>query len=157
MQIRDEEDGWAFEEIDSFIADLLRAIPDCATVEDEAARQRIFTPLTAGQDPAADEDWREYVEPDLRELFKSHTDIVGADLATMQRHGKVHSLRIPLANARAWIHTLNQARLAIGARHAVTEEDTAGRNEITGEKGFAIMQIDFYAMLLSLFLSRTEL
>ncbi len=157
MEIRNEEEGWIFEEIDPLIAELLGILPQCAAPEDDAARQRIFSTPTAGQDTAADEDWHEYVEPDLRELFQSHTDTVAADLATMDRQGDLFTLTIPLENGRAWVHTLNQARLALAARHGLTEGDTEGRHRLDGEKGFAVMQIDFYAMILSLLLSRTEL
>ena len=157
MEIRNEEDRWVIEEIDPFIAELLRILPECAAPDDDPARKRIFTTPTAGQDTAADEDWHEYVEPQLRELFKSHTDIAAADIAAMEMRDDLASLTIPFANGRAWIHTLNQARLALGARHGVTESDTEGLGRLNGEKGFAVMQIDFYAMILSVLLSRTEL
>lgn len=157
MEVRNDDEGWVFREIDPLICELLRILPDCAAPDDDAARKRIFTTPTAGEDTAADEDWHEYIEPELRKLFKSHTDIAAADIATMDRQGDLFTLTISLANARAWIHTLNQARLALAARHGLTEADTEGRNRLDGEKGFAVMQIDFYAMLLSLLLSRTEL
>ena len=151
------EDGWVFDEMDPFIVELIRDVPGIAVADDEPAHNRIFSAPTGGSDAEADADWREYIEPGLRELFKSHTDIVAADIATARQKEDASTLTIPAAHARAWIHTLNQARLALGARHGVTEEDTAGRRQHSGEKAFALMQIDFYAMLLSLLLSRTEL
>ncbi len=157
MEIRNETDGWVFEEIDPFIIDLLRVIPECASTDDEAARKRIFSSLTDGEDTAADEDWREYVEPDLRELFKSHTDIVAADLRTMRTDSENATLRIPLSNARAWIHTLNQARLSLAARHGVDESESENLASLSGPKGFILMQLDFYGTILSFLLTRTEL
>ena len=157
MEIRNTEDGWIFEEIDPLILELLRGLPACAAPDDDAARKRIFSTPTRGADAEADNDWREYVEPELRELFKDHVDVVTADLAAMPKGDGTFTLSIPAENGRAWIHTLNQARLALGARHGVTDDDTAGRRRHTGEKAFVIMQIDFYGMLLGLLLGRTEL
>lgn len=150
------DEGWVFEDMDPLIVDLLRGLPACAAPDDDAARKRIFGSLTGGADPEADREWHQDVEPELHELFQSHVDVVSADLAKLHEEGEVFTLAITLGNARAWIHTLNQARLALGARFGVTEEDSAGRRRHKGNKAFAIMQIDFYGMLISLLLARTE-
>ena len=159
MQIRSSDEGWEFTAMDPFVIELLRVLPMCAEPEDDAARKRIFSPPTVqpDADAEANSEWSEYVEPGLRELFKSHTDIVAADLAAMDGEGETAILRIPADHGRAWIHTFNQARLALGARHDVTEDDIEGRTEPDGEKAFALMQIDFYATLLGMILSGTEL
>lgn len=160
MEIQSSDEGWVFSEMDSFIAELFRMLPDSAAPDDEAARKRIFSAPTRGRDVAAanlDKDWREYVEPDLRELFKTHVDIAVADLALLEGGEESFTLRIPAKNARAWIHTLNQARLALGARQGVTEDDIEDRQPKNAAEGFALMQIDFYGTILSLLLSRTEL
>ena len=160
MEIQSSDEGWVFSEMDPFIAELFRILPASAAPDDDASRKRIFSAPTRGRDAAAanlNRDWSEYVEPDLRELFKTHVDIVAADLARMKGGEESSTLGIPVKNARAWIHTLNQARLALGARHGVTDDDTAGRRRPRGPKAFAIMQIDFYGMLLSALLEHTEL
>jgi hypothetical protein len=158
MQIRREEEAWNFEEMDPFVAELLRELPGSAVPDDDKSRQRVFTSPTAGADEEADEEWRENVEPELRELFQSHVDVVVGDLAGMKTDRETSSLRIPDANSRAWIHTLNQARLALGAKHGVTDADTAGRRKNRQPaKAYALLQIDFYGMLLSLLLRHTEL
>ena len=158
MEIRVTDDGWVFEEMDPFIVELIRNVPGSAVADDEPARSRIFSAPTGGSDLEADAEWREHVEPGMRELFQSHTDIVAADIATVRRKEDAFTLSIPAAHARAWIHTLNQARLALGALHGVTDDDTTGRRRKHGEaKAFAIMQIDFYGMLLGYLLSGTEL
>jgi hypothetical protein len=158
MEIRTSEKGWVFEDIDPLIGELLRGLPGCAAVDDEATRARIFSSPTGGADREIDEEWRENMEPDMRELFQSHVDVVVGDLAAMTEKDDSSTLSIPAKNARAWIHTLNQARLALGAKHGVTEEDTAGpKRRRASAKTFALMQIDFYAMLLSLLLGQTEL
>jgi len=157
MEIRTSEAEWEFADMDPLIVELLRGLPACADPDDEVSRKRIFSTPTAGGDPQADSEWREEVEPEMREFFQTHVDVVAADVAAIRQNGEAFTLNIPAANGRAWIHTLNQARLALGARHGVTDDDTAGRRRHRGPKAFAIMQIDFYGMLLSLLLSRTEL
>lgn len=151
------ERGWVFAEMESLIVELLRGLPACADPDDEASRRRIFSAPTGGADAVADREWHEEVEPEMRELFQSHVEAVAADVAGIQQTGESFSLSIPAENARAWIHTLNQARLALGARHGVTDDDTAGRRRPRGPKAFAIMQIDFYAMILSALLEHTEI
>lgn len=157
MEIQTGEGGWVFADMELLIVELLRGLPASADTDDEASRRRIFSTPTAGADAEADREWREDVEPELRELFQSHLEVVAADIAAMSQTGDTSTLAIPAKNARAWIHTLNQARLALGARHGVTDEDTAGRRRPRGPKAFAMMQIDFYGMLLSALLDHTEL
>jgi hypothetical protein len=126
--------------------------------DDDKARRRICSSPTHGADGEADQDWRENVEPDMRELFQSHVDVVVGDLAGMKVDGESSAVRIPLGNARGWIHALNQARLALAAKHDVTESDTKGRRKARADrKMVAMMQIDFYGMLLSLLLQHTEI
>ena len=158
MEVHRNEEGWHFEEMDSFVADLLRELPGCAVLDDDKATERIFSSPTHGEDKEADQEWRENVEPEMRELFQSHIDVVVGDLARMKVEGENSSIRIPKENVRAWIHTLNQARLALGAKHGITENDVEGRRKPrTNAKTFALMQIDFYGMLLSVLLRHTEL
>ena len=157
MEIQVSERGWLFAEMEALIVELLRGLAACADPDDEASRRRIFSSPTGGADAKADREWREEIEPEMRELFQSHVDVVAADVAAIRQEGDRFALTIPAKNARAWIHTLNQARLALGARHGVTDDDTAGRRRPRGPKAFAIMQIDFYGMLLSALLEHTEL
>ena len=157
MEIQTGEGGWVFADMELLIVELLRGLPACADPDDEASRRRIFSTPTAGADAKADREWREEVEPELRELFQSHLKVVATDIAAISQKGDASTLAIPAKNARAWIHTLNQARLALGARHGVTDGDTAGRRRPRGPKAFAMMQIDFYGMLLSALLDHTEL
>ena len=158
MEIRLDEAGWHFGEMDSFVIEMLRELPGRAATDDDAARARIFSSPTDGADAQEDQDWRENVTPELREFFQSHVDVVRGNLAQLKTDGATATLSIPIANARAWIHTLNQARLALGARHGVTEDDIEVRRKPRSEaKAYALMQIDFYGMLLGLLLSRTEL
>ena len=158
MELRWDDDGWHFEQMDSLVTELLGHVPSCAMLQDDAAEARIFTSPTGGADTEEDQDWRENVVPELRELFQSHVDVVRADLTRMKTEGGTSALHIPAGNGRAWIHTLNQARLALGAKHGIIEEEIEARRKVHGvDKSYALLQIDFYGMLLGLILSRTEL
>ena len=158
MNFRWQDSGVVFGNLDEFFSELIRKLPACATVEDEPVRKRIFGSPTAGVDPIADEEWSEVVEPELRELFESHVSVVSEDLKRMEEIDGEHTLRVPQDHLRAWIHTLNQARLALGARHDITEDDMEGRRMIEDEgKGFAMLQIEVYGLILGILLRHVEL
>jgi hypothetical protein len=153
-----EDESVVFSDLDDFWSELLRRLPESAAPDDEPARKRLFGAPTGGKDPEADAEWAEVVEPELRELFQTHIDVVAGDLQTMVEVDEGNSLRIPADHLPAWIHTLNQARLAIGARNGVTEDDMEGRRAFeTQEKGFAMLQIEVYGLLLGIMLRNTEL
>ncbi len=146
-----------FSELDELIANLLRQLPECAETDDAAARSRIYSTPTRGADEEMDDEWREHVEPGLRELFASHTGLVRADLATLTdcEHA---TLTVPTSHAAAWVHTLNQARLTLAARHGITEADMEGeRPPKTHDTAFALLQIEIYGAILGLMLQNTEI
>ncbi len=146
-----------FSELDELIASLLRQLADCAETDDDAARARIYSSPTRGADEEMDDEWREHVEPGLRELFATHTDLVRADLATLTDDEHA-TLTVPTRHAPAWIHTLNQARLALAARHGITEADMEGeRPPKTHDTAFALLQIEIYGAILGLMLQHTEI
>jgi hypothetical protein len=155
--------------IDLFCCELIRQIRISAEPGgDAAARERLFPGPTAGGDDSAEEDWREYVHPELERLFASHLDIIERDLdgfpeetvptATEEEGGvsfvsDEHILRIPLIHLDAWIHGLNQARLAIAARHNFTEKDMDEDIPLEGDgRALALFQIHFYGVLQECFL-----
>jgi Domain of unknown function (DUF2017) len=123
--------------------------------EGGAAHARIFPAPTAGREPDADRDWREYVEPDLRRLFQDALDVVAEDVQRLKPEGRKRgeSLRIPVKNLEAWIHALNQARLAIAARNDFSEKDMDGRVPIEGDaRALSLFQVHFYGFLQECFL-----
>ena len=87
-----------------------------------AAETRLASSPTGGGEPQLDADWQEHVLPELRMLFASAVEIVRHDLVGSWRHpGTDAGLRIPVAHIEAWLLALNQARLALAARHDLTE------------------------------------
>jgi hypothetical protein len=158
MNFQWEDGDVVFGELDEFWTELLRRLPESAAVYDEAAQRRLFGGPTGGNDPEADADWKDVVEPELRELFDSHIDVVERDLQNLRQLDGESSLRVPADHLRAWVHTLNQARLAIGARNGITEEDMEGRRAFdTQEKGFAMLQIEVYGLVLGFLLRHLDL
>ena len=150
----------ALEEIDAMVGELLRQIPSSADpTGSEAAMERLFPSPTEGRDPGADEDWREYVEPGLRELFLDAVSVVREDLKDfpVKPSGNLRALKLPVNHLEAWIHALNQARLALVARHGFTEREL--EHEIPaegGQRAFALFQIHFYGLLQEFFLRQLD-
>lgn len=150
----------AVSKLDRTCCELLTRIASSADPGDsEAARARIFSTPTHGKEPEADRDWHEYVEPDLARLFQSALEIVEEDLAEFppDNRRREHTLHIPVKNLEAWVHTLNQARLAIAARYDFTEKDMDSRLPVIDDaRTLALFQMHFYGFLQERFLRELE-
>lgn len=137
-------------------AELLLQIPVRARIADPQVQARLYSTPTHGAEPECDQDWREHVEPDLREYFRSASDMVQEDLSRLvpSPEGGMTSLRLSLQRLNAWIHTLNQARLALAARHdlteAVMERQSKPRDE---DAAMALIIVDMYAEILGIFIA----
>ncbi len=148
----------ALSRIDEFVAGLLqRLVPSSDSGGSAAAEERLFPSPTRGDEPEFVADWKSYVEPDLRAQFRTAVETVEADLTPFRAATLDFPmlLRIPLAHLGDWVNTLNQARLALAARHAVTEEDMeedvpAARDE----RALALFLIHFYGYLQESFLKQ---
>src|SRR5213075_2579621 len=115
MEIRRRKNQIEISELDPFLAELLRQIPTSANTEGApAAEQRIFTAPASGKETELCAEWKMYVEPELRRLFQTATQTVGADLEQLNGNEKSlanSTLRIPTKHADAWLSVLNKARL----------------------------------------------
>jgi hypothetical protein len=111
--------------------------------------ERLYSTPTGGSEPQFDHEWQELIGPDLGEAFKSARDVVSEDLATMSHDSKPggSELRIPAEHLDAWINTLNQARLAIAARHHFTEREMDGIPPEDHPYAEPLMQMHFYGSL----------
>ena len=97
-------------------------------------------------------EWKMYVQPELRRLFQSATETVGADLK--QLNGTEQSLanrtlRIPTKHSDAWLSALNQARLVIAAKNNFTELELSDhlRSPIGSRRDLSLFQVNFYGFL----------
>ena len=111
------------------------------------------------REPDFEQDWKNYVEPDLRSLFRSTQEIVEGDLKRFDpdESGDSSTLRIPVKNLEAWIHTLNQARLAIAARYDFTDKEMEKQLSLgSGARSLALFQVHFYGFLQECFLQQLD-
>ena len=153
MELRRESDTIEFAELDPFLAELLRQIPESARADGtEAAERRLFSLPAQPNEKEICAEWKLYVEPELRRLFRSATEIVAADLAALNGNTKSFAnctLRVPTKNAEAWLSALNQARLVIASKFAFTEEELSDhyRSPIGSRRDLSLFQVNFYGFL----------
>ncbi len=160
MELSREADTLEIREIDPFLAELLRQVPASAEPEgSEAAEQRLFSKPSAESE--ACREWKNYVEPELRRIFASATEIVVEDLRQLEDNGKPFAnatLRIPVAHADAWLNTLNQARLVIAARYNFSDGELCDhyRSPIGSRRDLSLFQVNFYGFLQEFILREIE-
>lgn len=153
MDIRREGDVLELSELDPFLAELLRQIPDSTNPEDaEAAHARLYSTPAAASEQELCSEWKLYVEPELRRLFQSATETVAADLQALNGNSKPFAnctLRIPTKNAEAWLNALNQARLVIASKYGFTEGELCDhyRSPIGSRRDLSLFQVNFYGFL----------
>ncbi len=140
-------------ELDPFLAELLRQIPESANPSgSEAAEQRLFSAPADASEKELCTEWKVYVEPELRRLFQSATERVAADLEQLNGNGKPFAnctLRIPLANAEAWLSALNQARLVIASKYNFSDAELCDhyRSPMGSRRDLSLFQVNFYGFL----------
>lgn len=147
--------------LDLFCTELLHQIRLSANPEGyRAAEERFFPSPTGGRDEEFDEDWAEYIQPELAELFASSIQVIEKDLAGFPPSLPAddhHTLELPISHLETWVHGLNQARLAIAARYHFTEKDMDDEIAIDGDvRALALFQVHFYGWLQECFLRIIE-
>lgn len=151
MEISRKGDALEISDLDPFLAELLRQIPASANHEGESeAEARLFSHPSAEEEIRA--EWKSYVEPELRRLFRSATETVADDLAQLNGNEKSfrnRTLAIPLEHADAWLNALNQARLVIAAKYKFSDEELNDhdRSPIGSRRDLGLFQINFYGFV----------
>jgi Domain of unknown function (DUF2017) len=163
MEFRRDKDCLEISELDPFLAELLRQIPESTNTDGvESAQQRVFSsPAPASQREICAE-WKLYVEPELRRLFRSATETVAADLQQLNGSTKPFAnctLRIPMENAEAWLNALNQARLVIAAKYNFTDGELCDhyRSPIGSRRDLGLFQVNFYGFLQEFILQEIQM
>jgi hypothetical protein len=85
----------------------------------------------------------------------SSIEVIERDLEKLRVDKGTGESALPVAasNLEAWIHGLNQARLALAARHDFTDEDMERTLPLGGDpRALALLQVRFYGILQELFL-----
>lgn len=153
MEVFRKNGSLEISEIDPFLAELLRQIPESTQTEAvPAAERRLFTAPAEPNEKEFCAEWKIYVEPELRRLFQSANETVEADLRQLDKHEKPFAncnLRIPIAHSEAWLNTLNQARLALAAKYDFTEAELSDhyRSPIGSRRDLSLFQVNFYGFL----------
>ena len=162
MEVRRQGDQLEICEIDPFLAELLRQIPESTNTDGaEAARQRLFSAPAQPEERDICAEWKDYVEPELRRIFQTATETVAADLKQLNGCSKPFAncnLKIPTANSEAWLNVLNQARLVIAAKYNFNESDLSDhyRSPIGSRRDLSLFQVNFYGFLQEFLLHEME-
>ena len=162
MEIRRHGDCIEISELDPFLAELLRQVPESTNAEGvEGAKERLFSPPAADSEPEICAEWKLYVEPELRRLFETATQTVASDLQQLNGSTKPFAnctLRIPARNSDAWLNALNQARLVIAAKYNFSEADLCDhyRSPIGSRRDLGLFQVNFYGFLQEFILHELE-
>lgn len=121
---------------------VLRAIRDDAEASDADGR------LREAMGDGAGADWEEFVMPELKSVFERQLDAIELELRDA-KPGSGQAVFIAREDAEAWYGGLNQARLALEARHRLSEVEPDG---IEGARRSAWFRSQFYLQLQSLLL-----
>ena len=162
MEIRRHDEVLEISELDPFLAELLRQIPESTNPEGaEAAERRLFSLPADSAETELCAEWKVYVEPELRRLFQGAKETVAADLKPLNGESKPFAnctLRIPLKNSAAWLCALNQARLVIASKYDFSEGELCDhyRSPIGSRRDLSLFQVNFYGFLQEFILQETD-
>lgn len=147
-------------EIPPLFGQLLREIPTVGNIDCPHVAERFFPSPTSDQtEETLREDWKAFVEPGLHEAFSDARQIVEADLRSMTEEDGLFALMIPRSHVMAWIHALNQARLALVAHHELTMDESVSwpPEVITNQNDWLRLQMGFYERILGWLIDLVEL
>lgn len=144
------EGGLRLSEIDRGIMSILREAPDTADPRgDSRALDRLYPRPTNDVEEEMNDDWNEYVQPDLQHLFESANQTMRRDLDAAVTEEDGSAVEVPPEHFDAWLCALNQARLVLAARYKVGESDM--NEEISGgphdARAFALLQIHLFGFI----------
>jgi hypothetical protein len=162
MEFRRNGEVLELSELDPFLAELLRQIPASTKCDGlEAAESRLFSRPAEASENEICAEWKIYVEPELRRLFRTATETVAADLQQLNGSEKPFAncaLCIPTEHAEAWLNALNQARLVIAAKYNFNEGELCDhyRSPIGSRRDLSLFQVNFYGFLQEFILREVE-
>ena len=169
MKLALTDESWILEALNPIEWRFLSELPHLASGSDlpPQARKRLkpdpIDPLQAleSDESSFEEDWREFVEPDLDRLFAESRDRVVDDLASASRNAEAplpERIEIPNENSEHWFSVINQARLLMNEAHGIADASERFDPEVFGEseKGveriLLLAQYEFYTAIQSILL-----
>jgi hypothetical protein len=116
-----------------------------------AAGDRLF-PTPSQTDAKLNEDWGQFVVPELEKLFASAGEIMAKDVEHL---GEQSELVFPMAHCDAWMCAINQVRLGLGAQYNVLETDMDDMKSFDPNDGKhqAILRIHILGYVLEVFVA----
>lgn len=141
------------------LAEWLQGLPDLPGYSDPLAEERLFPDPCSSKVSGLLEDWKSYVQPELAELFRNSREVVRQDVSRLTGNPQEgFSLSIPKAHFDAWIGTLNQCRLTLGAIHQFGEKDLEADlpQNPDSEREDALLQIHFFGYLQELLIKGSD-
>jgi hypothetical protein len=153
MEICHRNDEIEISDLDPFLAELLRQVPVSVDPSGApAAEARLFSPPADSAEKEICKEWKIYVEPELRRLFRSATETVAEDLKQLDGNEKQfanRTLRIPARNADAWLNALNQARLSLAAKYDFSDSELCDhyRSPVASRRDLSLFQVNFYGFI----------
>ena len=154
---RAEDGGLNISNLAPGFISLLLELPEVLAPEfqdDEAVKERLY-PEPSG-DEEQKKEWIKFVYPELFALIVDARTVVTRDLGGLvpceeEELFGAWEMNIPKKHVNAWISALNAARLSIGAKHGVEEEDMADDEPVEDdawtEKRVAVTKIHLLGWL----------
>jgi hypothetical protein len=140
-----------FSRIERIEEELLRQVPACCELDEGSnAESRIFPAPADANEQDLLQDWKEFVRPELRHLFRSAKETVEADLGLLKmKIGHLGRFLVPLEHAEPWLNALNQARLILAAKFEFSERELSAFDlpRTFTQRELVLHQINFYAAI----------
>jgi hypothetical protein len=142
--------------IHPLLAVCLQELPLILELRDkEPVRARLFPPPTV-EDTAANREWQESIEPDLRHLFVSAGETVVRDLTGLAPQPRAPArlcVTISAMHVNAWMSAINQARLILGVLFGIVDEQDMRIADLDSHnpRHVAIVKIELLGELLGRF------
>lgn len=147
-----QQDGsLLFQEIDSFLAELILKPFQQPAIDTAIVTQRFFQKLNEENPPFA-QDWKEYIAPELQHLFLSCHEVALKDLASLQKQepeDRLYTLTIPLAHRDAWLRMLSMVRLSLTSHYNFCDEEFQKKDpsSLFTPRGKALLQMELFAVI----------
>ena len=164
--IKNDDSTWTLNKVSELEHLMLSRLPDSADPTGcEEASDRLY-PSPIAPDAEVDDDksftlendWKEFIEPELRSDFRDSLKVVADDLgkSSMTKEGELNQYEfiIPTAHANHWCSALNQARIVIHHRYDLPSEDGLLDMDPNPEKWMATLQSEIYGMLMEFLIKK---
>ena len=135
----------------------------CEPEEDPAILERLYPRPLDPDEPedeqdAAEEDWSDYVRPELETAFDENmltvmTDLAEARLSEATGEEIYYCLEVPGDHLEAWFQVLNRARIVLSLKHRLplSEYPPAEGEKISLQRLLAAHLSDYFAEISEIF------